>query len=1260
MDIEGLWIKVGAKFDEVEKALQKLPYDAQKAASEMEQAFKAVGVKNLEKEFRDAQAAFELLERSGTLTAKQLADAADNVKAKWAAWKEEIDDGGGALGRFAAQATTIGAALTAAVTGPLVALGTAAFDAAEKLDGAFDKIRVGTGATGEQLGALQGSFRNVFKDVSDDANKVATAISALSTRTGQVGPGLETLTRQFLDLSRVTGEQMEPAIAKTTRLFGDWSVAVDKQVPVMDTLFKVSQQTGISFTALADKLVYAGAPFRQLGLSIEESAIMLGKFEKEGVNVELVIGAMRTALAKFGKAGLEPVDAFKQLVASIKNADVAQGNLIAAQVVGTKRMADFAAAVREGRLDLDGLFKTVMNSKETIGQAAKDIADYGEAWKTLKNQLTVALEPLGAGLFNALTDVIKIIQPGITLVTSLAQAFASLPPGVQTAAIALAGLAAALGPMLVTIGGLAAIWPSVVTGLGSMGIAAGTLTTTMTALGAAVGVAAAAFAMYTWYESFQKLREAEKHAENVGTALEQGVARLEATASKMGITVDRAGKSLDQYANELNKAVRAAPDYQKQLAANAEAADKAAKSLEKLPPQIRMTIESYQTMATQMRAAGKIDEALKIEKTIEDLKKLGGGAKQVGIDFGHMGGKIKDAAKEAAQAIQHAFSAVGLHNLQKEYAEAQKGLDLLAAKGVLTGRQLEQAAENVRKKYVAWQDSMRDIGTMLETSTSMGFKGLERLIAKHAEWVMQGVQQKLVTFEFEQTSAALTKIEAALLNSKIYMDPFVGGFLSAGKAMREAAEDAKTLGIVTGEQLAARAREATEAYERMSARAGTSMRDTIDVQKALIKALEAQMAAARAAGEPWQDLEKKLNSAKEALGRMTGESTKASSEMGKAWGDFGKQVSTVMTDFGKDIADAIVYLKNLGEAFTKMANAIKEAFMRTIVEGAIKQVMKGLDDVGLSFGKLAKTAIDNLSAIGKSITGLFGGGVSTAVNAAGGGASGAAGAAGGASGAAGAAGGVLGAIGAIGSIGSLISGVIGNFQMSGMNKTLDLIEKEVRYSQIHLKNMLEFANTWWPWMENLKYLQIMESLERVLYESNEHLSALASGVYFNALADSLEGFGDEMYDFGQRVPVEIGGAIEQVGQRMVASLNTSVQANNAATNRGLTTLANSIGAAMSPMLNELQLMRKTTQEQLRIVAEGVWATYSAVSKPGWQTTVPSLPGGPANTGPSFPRTPSSTGPNTNVTVNVTSNSSNPYNTGLQVAQGINAILPARV
>lgn len=50
---------------------------------------------------------------------------------------------------------------------------------------------------------------------------------------------------------------------------------------------------------------------------------------------------------------------------------------------------------------------------------------------------------------------------------------------------------------------------------------------------------------------------------------------------------------------------------------------------------------------------------------------------------------------------------------------------------------------------------------------------------------------------------------------------------------------------------------------------------------------------------------------------------------------------------------------------------------------------------------------------------------------------------------------------------SAISGIIGNFQMAGMNKSLDLIEHEARYSQIHLLNILEKLNEYIPGIKDI-------------------------------------------------------------------------------------------------------------------------------------------------------------------------------------------------
>lgn len=270
-------------------------------------------------------------------------------------------------------------------------------------DDAYDTIRVGTGATGKDLDKLKGSFKNVVSSVPTDFGKASTAIADLNTRTGLTGKPLEKLSKQMLEMTRLTGGDLSGNIAGVTRVFGDWSISTGKQSDTMDYLFKVSQSTGIGIESLSSKVVQFGAPLRQLGFDFETSAAMLGKWEKEGVNTEAVLAGMKIGLGKLSKAGKEPVKALADVSAAIKGAGTAgEANRIAIETFGQRAGPDMAAAIREGRFDLDELMATLKASPETIMGAAKSTESFGEKWQVFKNKVLVGLEPLASRAFTAI------------------------------------------------------------------------------------------------------------------------------------------------------------------------------------------------------------------------------------------------------------------------------------------------------------------------------------------------------------------------------------------------------------------------------------------------------------------------------------------------------------------------------------------------------------------------------------------------------------------------------------------------------------------------------------------------------------------------------------------------------------------------------------------------------------------------------------------------------------------------------------------
>lgn len=297
----------------------------------------------------------------------------------------------------------VAGAMTIAATA-VGALAQHAFEAAVAFDEASDQIRISTGAVGAELTALEGSFKTIFTSIPTSAEDAGKAVSFLSARLHLSGEALEDLATTELELARITGSALVPQLEATTRLFKDWEVATDSQTTSLDFLFKVGQKTAIGVTELAQKLVQFGAPLRAMGFSFEEAAVLIGKFQAEGVELTKVLPGLRIALSKMAKEGItDASEAFSRLIERIKEApSPLEAVGLAAKVFGQRAGSDMAEAIRQGRFSIEDLMKAVEGSQSTIIQTGQDVNDFSEKWIILKNKASEALEPLGRLVFDAL------------------------------------------------------------------------------------------------------------------------------------------------------------------------------------------------------------------------------------------------------------------------------------------------------------------------------------------------------------------------------------------------------------------------------------------------------------------------------------------------------------------------------------------------------------------------------------------------------------------------------------------------------------------------------------------------------------------------------------------------------------------------------------------------------------------------------------------------------------------------------------------
>ena len=323
------------------------------------------------------------------------------------------------LGSFGAALGPLGIAVAGAAV-VMATLGGAAIKASLEFEKAVATIRVGTGATGEALAGLEGSFKTVFTAVPTTTAAAATAIADLNTRLGLTGEPLEALATQFLNLSRITGTDVAASISSATRVMHDFAVTSEDQAGALDNLFKVSQSTGIGMTNLANNMTRYGGVMRQMGFDINTSAALLGKFEKEGVNLELVLSSLRMGLANFARAGEEPVEALQRVITEIEGmGSSADRNLKAIEVFGARSGPDMAAAIYEGRFAIGELMATLDASGETINKAAEDTLTFGDKWTLLKNNIMEAIAPIGDVITNVLGNAIEGLSASFNMLQAV-------------------------------------------------------------------------------------------------------------------------------------------------------------------------------------------------------------------------------------------------------------------------------------------------------------------------------------------------------------------------------------------------------------------------------------------------------------------------------------------------------------------------------------------------------------------------------------------------------------------------------------------------------------------------------------------------------------------------------------------------------------------------------------------------------------------------------------------------------------------------
>lgn len=645
---------------------------------------------------------------------------------------------------------------------------------------------------------------------------------------------------------------------------------------------------------------------------------------------ERALRAFGNALATVGKGRAE-LDGVVLALSQIQS----KGKVSAEEINQlAERLPQIRVAIRDafGTADTEAIQKLGITSQQFIEKVIQQFeklpavtGGIGNSFENLRDRAERSLASIGKALVPAAKAALDALDPLIEKAGQVADAFTKLPQPVQTATIALLGIAAAAGPISNIIKLVydlrVAMLAAAATPLGTVIIASLT-GTAAAAAGAKKGVELLTFSV----------AEAAKGTRAAGAATETAAQVAGRSILGIGAAAGAAGTASFLFFDKLN-------DY----AVKTSTSDTAIK---KLNATLQRTSE---IAAGATFPTGKVADLARAVFSVG--KESGDAAGKLALALGTLNVKGPQQLKTELQGLKDALETVRaaykrgevdlrtLTEATKKYQDEVKKLAGAPEPPKLTfAKQIGDAAtKQAEEDVIAF--------TTAAFSAENQVKMLSRAFSFDLNPVVDTLSAKLKGL-FRDPISDLLKLNSALVTTQAQIDQVNQTLAAAsrspvrnlpvpGTIQTDAA--LKTAGIVPYDQLRAQAQKAGDLYEQVNKEVQAGTRSAEDAKKAYEAWTEAE---ARAAG-------------------ITIVRAKASES---AWKALGRQVSTIVTDLSRGIADIITEGRNVGEVFRGIAQEIGKSMLRFAIEQGVNALIKAL-------GGLIAKVFD----VGAAFNGVFGG-----------------------------------------------------------------------------------------------------------------------------------------------------------------------------------------------------------------------------------------------------------------------------------------------
>jgi len=241
-------------------------------------------------------------------------------------------------------------------------------------------MAIATGATGDELQALNDELTAVMANAKSARGDVAGVMGALYTQLGLRGTELEQYTADIEEFSRATGTDMGQAVNTVTQILTAYGKKASDIPAILDKLTVAHQNSRSGALALGQGLVDAGFYADTYGMSLDDVLSMMAAFDLAGVDSNLVLRALRKSYDDLSEGG----QTFQQVLAGMRDGTISEADAISMFGPKADKMVKY---IRDGTVDVDKFAGKLKDAAGATSTAAKEAETFGQKIKGFWNSI---------------------------------------------------------------------------------------------------------------------------------------------------------------------------------------------------------------------------------------------------------------------------------------------------------------------------------------------------------------------------------------------------------------------------------------------------------------------------------------------------------------------------------------------------------------------------------------------------------------------------------------------------------------------------------------------------------------------------------------------------------------------------------------------------------------------------------------------------------------------------------------------------------